>query len=138
MTAETDAPVCVTAAFQAEVICWLPGKVQVRVQLVTAAPVLVRVSEAVNPPVHWLTWYATLHGPAAACTVAGATTTAAVSAQVPATPITASRSRCLPWAKRLMPASDPGMLGRSESNDRDFGGHRGGRPSAAAHPLTRQ
>ncbi len=41
--------------FQALVMCWSPGKVNFSVQPLSAAvPVLVIVTLAVNPPVHWL------------------------------------------------------------------------------------
>jgi hypothetical protein len=56
LTALTDVPVWVICAFQPEVICWLPVKVQLSVQLVTGEPVFVSVTFAVNPPDHWLTW----------------------------------------------------------------------------------
>ena len=40
-SAVTAVPLCVTWAFHAEVICWLPEKVQVTVQLLSAAPLFV-------------------------------------------------------------------------------------------------
>src|SRR5262245_59131228 len=48
--AVTDCPLWVTVAFQDDVICWLPAKLQASAQpLIAALPVLVMVTSAVNP-----------------------------------------------------------------------------------------
>ena len=65
----TFSPVWLAVPFQALVMCWSPGKVNFSVQPLSAAvPVLVIVTLAVKPPVHWLvveyvTWQAPLPPP---------------------------------------------------------------------------
>jgi len=49
----------VTVAFQPLVTFWLPAKVQPMFQLLSAEPLLVRVTFAVNPLSHWFTSYLT-------------------------------------------------------------------------------
>ncbi len=55
LTALTAAPVWVSFAFHAEVTFWSPPKVHRRSQPEIAGPRLVTLTEAVNPPLHWLT-----------------------------------------------------------------------------------
>ncbi|GAB3892072.1 hypothetical protein GCM10029964_066280 [Kibdelosporangium lantanae] len=56
LRAVTAVPDCVTSAFQPEVTCWSPVNVHVSAQLVTAAALLVTVTWATKPPVHWSAW----------------------------------------------------------------------------------
>jgi hypothetical protein len=87
LVADTLCPVCVTCAFHAEVTCWPASKVQVTSQDVSAAPPSTTLTSAVNPPVHWLTWYVTEHPTAAAALPlrAGAMTLAAATRPARAT-----------------------------------------------------
>jgi hypothetical protein len=52
--AVTVRPDWVSCAFQPEVTCWLPVYVQVTTQPVTGAPLLVTLTSAVKPVLHWL------------------------------------------------------------------------------------
>jgi hypothetical protein len=53
--AVTARPDWVIRAFQPDVTCWSPAKLQPSVQDVTAGPVLVSLTSVVKPVDHWLT-----------------------------------------------------------------------------------
>jgi hypothetical protein len=52
----TACPLWLICAFQPDVICCVPLNDHAAVHEVTAGPLFVIPTVAVNPPLHWLTW----------------------------------------------------------------------------------
>ncbi len=122
LAAVTAAPLWVILAFHPLETFWLPAKDQPTFQEDFAAELLVRVTLAVNPPLHELcTWYFTVQAAAAAAAVEGC-----MAAATPPAPATIAKAESKAVLVRRIVCGSPCPCGSTPPGIREHAASRRG------------